>query len=178
VLKWVVFAVVALIVLFFLARGLLQFLANFSDWAQGLLDAWRKFWAGLFARRKREATESGEEESTEPTEYHPPFSAFPNPFADGSAGRMTSVELVRYTFAAVQAWARERGMARQPPETPLEFVGRVAGDLPTLEDALRRLVMLYGRAAYARGPLPAGTDDAMRQFWERLETVTEQPLSA
>jgi hypothetical protein len=178
VLKWVVFAAIALAVLLFGLRGLLKFLANFTDWAQGLLDALRNFWASLFASRKQEATEAAAGTSAEPQEYHPPFSAFPNPFADGSAGRMSAAELVRYTFAAVQAWARERGMARHPGETPLEFVGRVAGDLPTLEDALRRLVMLYGRAAYARGPLPAGSDDAMRQFWDRLEQVSEQPLSA
>jgi hypothetical protein len=78
----------------------------------------------------------------------------------------------------VQAWARERELGRQPGETALEFVGRVSGEVPALEDALRPLVMLYGRAVYARGGLPANAVDTVRQFWERLETVVEQPLSA
>jgi hypothetical protein len=179
VLKWVVFGILAVVVVLFLLRGLLQFLANFTGWAQALLDALRNFWAGLFGGPKRRAEKSGEEgESSEPPEWHAPFSAFPNPFEDGSAGRMSAAELVRYTFAAVQAWARERGMARQPGETALEFVARVGNELPALEDGLRRLVMLYGRAAYARGPLPAGSDEAVRAFWDRLEVVSEQPLSA
>ncbi len=178
VAKWIVFAIVAIVALFFVLRGALQFLSNFTDWAQRLLDALRNFWAGLLGSRKPAAATAPEDMPREPAEYHAPFSAFPNPFVEGSAGRMSAAELVRYTFAALQAWARERGMARQPGETPLEFVGRVANDVPTLEDALRRLVMLYGRAAYARGPLPAGSDEAMRQFWDRLETVTEQPMSA
>ncbi|MFO0926477.1 MAG: hypothetical protein U0736_05485 [Gemmataceae bacterium] len=41
-----------------------------------------------------------------------PFEAYSNPFADGRAARMTSRRLVRYTYAAVEAWARDRDLPR------------------------------------------------------------------
>jgi hypothetical protein len=178
ILKWVVFALVALVVLFVFLRAVLQFLANFTSWAQSLLDFFRNFWTSLFGgpRRTRAASEDrGEEEAAAPEK---PFASFTNPFTDGSARRLSVRELIRYTFAAVQAWARERGMGRQPGETALEFVERVCGEVPALEDELRRLVMLYGRAEYARGGVPAGAVEAVREFWDRLEVVVEQPMSA
>jgi hypothetical protein len=178
VLKWVVFVVLALLVLFFVLRGILQFLANFTGWARGLLDALRNFWASLFAGRKREKAEAQEETSRPASRPQRPFSSYSNPFEDGSAQHMSAHELIRYTFAAVQAWARERDLGRQTGETPLEFVGRVAGEVPTLEDDLRPLVMLYGRAVYGRGALPANATETVRQFWNRLLEVVEHPLSA
>jgi hypothetical protein len=180
VLKWVVFAVLAVLVLFFVLRGFLQFMANFTGWARGLLDALNNFWASLFAgRAKEKGRKAGEGSAEAPAgRPEPPFSSFSNPFADGSARVLSPEQLVRYAFAAVQAWARERDLGRQPGETALEFVERVCAEVPALEDQLRRLVMLYGRAVYARGGLPANAADAVRQFWDRLEAVAEQPLSA
>ena len=106
-----------------------------------------------------------------------PFSAFPNPFGGGPAG-MAPPELVKYTFAAIQAWARERDLGRQPGETALEFAERVGDELPALEADLRRLAALYARAVYARGGLPPNAVELVRQFWDRLEAVSEQPMSA
>jgi hypothetical protein len=179
VLKWVVFGIVGVVVVVVLLRAILTFLANFTGWAQSLLDFFRNFWANLFGgpRRAKAATEDADEEGPAPTPEMP-FSSFSNPFADGSASRGSARDLLRYTFAAVQAWARERGLGRQPAETALEFVQRVSGEVPALEDELRRLVMLYGRSEYAHGGLPANAVDAVRQFWDRLEAVVEQPMSA
>jgi hypothetical protein len=179
VLKWVVFGIVGIVVLVVLLRAVLTFLANFTGWAQSLLDFFRNFWANLFGgpRRTKAAAEDADEEGPAAVPERP-FSSFSNPFADGSAGRRSTRELLRYTFAAVQAWARERGLGRLPGETALEFVQRLSGDVPALEDELRRLVMLYGRSEYARGGLPANALDAVRQFWDRLEAVVEQPKSA
>jgi hypothetical protein len=91
---------------------------------------------------------------------------------------MAVPELIRYTFAAAQAWARERDLGRQPGETPLEFAGRVGAEVPALEADLHRLAVLYARAVYARGGLPSDSVELLRRFWQRLETVAEQPLSA
>jgi hypothetical protein len=175
----VVFAIVALVVLVVFLRAILQFLANFTGWAQSLLDFFRNFWASLFGGpRRTKAAADGKGEEGPAAAPERPFSSFANPFTDGSARRLSTRELIRYTFAAVQAWAREHGMARQPGETALEFVERVSGEVPSLEDELRRLVMLYGRAEYARGGLPANATEAVREFWDRLAAVVEQPMSA
>jgi hypothetical protein len=177
VLKWLAFAALALAVLFVLFRSGLQFLAGFTDWARRLLEAWNNFWASLFGgRRGGKKSEEAAEEAGRP-ERVVPFSAFPNPFAGGPAG-MATPELVKYSFAALQAWARERDLGRQPGETALEFTERLGDELPALEAELRRLAALYARAVYARGGLPPNAVELVRQFWEKLEAVAEQPMSA
>jgi hypothetical protein len=181
VLKWVVFGLLALVVLIFGIRAVLQFFANFTDWARNLLDAFRRFWEsllGLFGRKKEQAaTEGNAEEQGEAAVAAQPFSAFANPFADGRAEKLSVDELTRYTFAALQAWARERDLGRQPGETPLEFADRVGGEVPPLERDVQRLALLYARSAYARGGLPANSREVLEQFWETLLRTAEQPLS-
>src|SRR5439155_5647819 len=107
-LKWIVFAVIAVLVVVALLRGGLGWLANFTDWARRLLEAWRRFWASLFGGSRKTSQEGEEEEVGEPTERSVPFSAFANPFENGRAERMTPRQLVRYSFEALEAWARER----------------------------------------------------------------------
>ena len=57
VLKWIVFALLILAVIYFVMREGLKFLANFTDWAKNLLNALSSLWANLFKRRAREAKE-------------------------------------------------------------------------------------------------------------------------
>ncbi|MGH7227226.1 MAG: DUF4129 domain-containing protein [Gemmataceae bacterium] len=171
------FALIGLAVLFFVLRSGLRFLANFSDWARRLLDALRNFWANLFGGRRQTVEEEQPSGQEEERLRERPFASFRNPFAGGRS-RMALPELIRYTFAAVQAWARERDLGRQPGETPLEFAGRIGAEVPALEQDLDRLAVLYARAVYARGGLPADSLEVLRQFWQRLEAVAEQPLSA
>ena len=179
-LKWVVFGVLGLLVLFFLFRSGLQFLANFTEWARNLLEWLNNFWANLFGGRGAGGEGDGKEEAGSGVRAAPPkpFSVFANPFVTGNAERWTVKALLRYSFEALEAWARERGLGRHPGETPLEFAGRVGGEVPALEAEARRLTLLHARSLYAAGGLPANTAESVRQFWERLETVAEQPLSA
>jgi hypothetical protein len=86
---------------------------------------------------------------------------------------MTADELVRYTFAALQAWAAERDWGRQEGETPLEFAERLGDEVPALADDLRRVAMLYARCVYGAGGVPDGVAQALRRFWERLEAGAE-----
>ncbi|MBI1914196.1 MAG: DUF4129 domain-containing protein [Planctomycetes bacterium] len=181
VLKWIVFGLMAAVVLFFVLRAFLQFVANFSTFARNLLDSFRRFWEALlalFGRKKEKAEAVGNAEPEEAPVPPRPFSSFSNPFHDGRAGRLALPELVRYTFAALQAWAHERDLGRQPGETPLEFAARLGEEVPPLERDVQRLALLYVRAVYARGGLPANSRDALEQFWDQLMRTTEQPLSA
>jgi hypothetical protein len=179
VLKWIVFAVLAVVVLLALLRGGLGFLANFTDWAKRLLEAWKNFWANLFGEPKPEATGDGPAAEPIPMKKHvKPFSAFSNPFDSGSAELMQERELVRYTFEALEAWAHERDLGRRDDETALEFVRRVGEEVPALEAEAQRLAQLHARAEYAREKLPAGTAEEVRAFWEQLERVVAAPMSA
>src|SRR5262249_11897045 len=105
-LKWIVFGLVAVLVAVALFRGGLGWLANFSSWAKGLLEAWRKFWAGLFGGKKEEAS-AGDEKERDSFTPETPFSSYSNPFDSGLAEQMSLRQLVRYSFAALEAWARE-----------------------------------------------------------------------
>jgi hypothetical protein len=179
VLKWIVFAILAVIVLLAVLRGGLGFLANFTDWAKRLLAAWRNFWANLFGGAKKDAT--SDEVADEPAparKKEVPFSAFSNPFDTGSAERMPARELVRYTFEAMEAWARERDLGRREDETALEFVDRIGEEVPALEKEAQVLANLQARAEYAREKLPPNTAETVKVFWQRLERVVEAPLSA
>jgi hypothetical protein len=176
VLKWVVFAVLAVVVVVFLMRSGLSYLANFTDWARRLLAALDAWWRRLFGRRERAAAAA--EAAVARTRELPHFAAYTNPFSSGRAERLSPEELVRYTFEALEAFARERGVGRGPEQTPLEFAAQVGKEMPALEADARRLAGLYARTAYAAGRLPVATPDAVRQFWQHLEAFAESPLSA
>ncbi len=168
-LKWIIFALAALVVAFIVLRALLQFLANFTGWARGLLNALQGLWQTLFGWLGPAAAPSEPEESDQPERRRVPFAAFRDPFLDGSGGRQSPEELVRYSFHALEAWAREQDLGRQADDTPLEFADRVALNVPDpLAADCRRLAALYARAAYARGPLPASCEAMLRQFWRHL----------
>jgi len=179
VLRWIIIHVLVAIVAFLLLRSGLSWLANFTKWARDLLDSLRAFWERLFGRRDKEAAEQTNLETAAATARPPrPFASFHNPFDDDSANRLSPDELVRYSFAALQAWAGERDLGRPPEETPLEFAARVGGDVPALDAEARQLAQLYARAVYAYGGLPANSVETVRNFWDKLELATEQPLSA
>jgi hypothetical protein len=177
VLKWVVFAILALVVGFVVLRAVLKFMANFTGWAKRLLAALEKLWQGLFGWWGQQAEEKVEEEERAPVRRLRPFASFTNPFADGTAGQRSPEELVRYSFEALEAWAWEHGLGRQEDDTPLEFAERVAFETPGLENSGRRLAALYARAAYARGRLADSCQGAVRQFWQDLEKIIATPVS-
>jgi hypothetical protein len=178
-LKWIIGIVLGLVVLFVLLRGLLKFLANFTNWARSLLAGLRSFWDGLWGLlpggRKRREGDGGEEVGAE---HALPFSFFRDPFQSGEAAGQSPEELVRYTFDALEAWARERHLARRDGETPLEFARRVGDEVPALEGDVLRLADFYVRVVYARMRLPEGTREPLRRFWQLLRAVVERPLSA
>jgi hypothetical protein len=178
VLKWIVFGVLILVVAFYVLRSGLQFLANFTNWARRLLDALRAWWAGLFGGSQSSAPPEEEMMDRAQRSRPRPFASFRNPFLDGSAEQMSPDEVARYSFEALQSWAWERGLGRQPEETPAEFAERLAEGAPALDTAGRRLAALYARSVYARGRLTSASLQALRSFWEQLENATERPLSA
>jgi hypothetical protein len=179
ILKWIVFAVIAVLVVLAVARSGLGFLSNFADWAKRLLAAWNNFWASLFGGSGKES--AGEEGTLVSAAAKPrvvPFSSFSNPFASGKAAKTPAREVVRYTFLALEAWARQHDLARRDDETALEFVARLGDEVPSLEGEANKLAQLHARAEYARDKLPANTLEVLRAFWEQLERVAIAPMSA
>lgn len=171
--KWLVFAIIGVIVVLALVRALVGFFANFSDWAK----RWLEWWNGLFGQKPAGAAADDDDEVIE-ADPEAPFRAFANPFDSGAADRMSPRQLVRYTFAALEAWARERDLGRRDDETPTEFIDRLANEVPGIEKEGRRLVRLYVQAEYGAGEPPAGVGPTLQAFWDRLERVADAPMSA
>ncbi|MBX9623689.1 MAG: DUF4129 domain-containing protein [Gemmataceae bacterium] len=167
VVKWIVLAIVVVLILVGIALAVLNYLAPFTDWARRLLDALRNWWANLFGRANRERERAGEPEAARPTRP-PPFTAFSDPFADGTAAGRDPAELVAYTFAALDSWAWDRGHGRRADETPLEFAARLAGEYPDIGADVRRLAGRYARVAYSEGPLPGDTRRMLEEVWDQL----------
>jgi hypothetical protein len=179
ILKKLVFVLLGLIFLFVVLRGLLRFAAGSSNWARNLLSFLQRLWESLWGLFRQPEKTSGEVSAEEVESLsQQPFETFSNPFEDGRADSMSPATLIRYTFAALEAWARERQLGRQKGETPLELAARVGEELPALERESARLAQLYALAVYGRGGLPANTREVLKRFWDVLERATEQPLSA
>jgi hypothetical protein len=174
ILKWIVMGVLILAILFVILRSGLRWLANFTLWAQRLLAALSAWWQSLGNLFKRTATA---QEKTIPEEKPlppRPFSAYPDPFLYGDGESMSAANLVRYSFEALEAWARERDLGRSNQETPLEFAQRLGGEFLDLDKDVRRLAGYYAGLAYAGKSPPASCREAVRVFWQKLVDVVEK----
>jgi hypothetical protein len=161
-IKLVAYLAIAAI-LAFLAWRYRQELA--AAWQQ-LLKELRELWARLFGGGEATAAASSEVAAA-PTPPRP-FAAFHDPFLTGRAGNMSRLELLRYTFEALQAWGREQGCPRQESETAHEYAQRLAGRAPHLAREAAALSDYYGQAAYAGRAIPDSVADPLRSLWHKL----------
>lgn len=167
--KWIVFAVIALLVVFGLFFGVLKYLAPFTDWARRWLEGIRAWWQGLFGVRVASVRPSATSEvKAEGPQRPPPFSAYSNPFSDGTAEERDAAELIAYTFEAFDAWAWDRDAGRTPAETPLEFTRRVGEAFPDHTEAFAGLANLYARSTYSELPVPDSALATLEGVWEQM----------
>jgi hypothetical protein len=167
VLKWIIFAVIAFLVIAGIVLGVLRYLSPFTEWARNLLDAIRNWWANLFGGARSVSEKSVEKRASGPVRP-PPFSVFSNPFEDGTASGRDPQELIRYTFAALDSWAWDRGHGREAMETPLEFASRLGIEFIELNESFRRFASLYVRSEYSEAPLPSDALKQLESFWDEL----------
>lgn len=161
-LKLLFYGVLVLLVAWWGWRHRTELLA----WLQNLLSGWRDFWKNLF-RRGDEVSEAIVE-----ARKRKAFAEYPSPYRTGMADRWSVEELVRYTFEAVEAYARDQGWPREADQTAYEFARQAGSHDRRLAIPLRHLADLYSRAAYADGPLPAASASHLRKLWEVLEKET------
>jgi len=168
VVKWIVFALVAIVVVFVIFRHGLQFLANFMPWAKNLLASIDAWWKGLFGVKGERTVSERESVEATPDDLRVPFAAFSNPFVDGTAAGRSPEDLVRYSFDGLEAWASDRDLGRMLNETPIEFARRLGESHLWLEEDTRKLAILVARMAYAGGNLPSNSRKVLGEFWERI----------
>lgn len=151
------------------AVGVWLFTKYKDDLVAGARELWQDFlrrWRRLFGRGADQETSATPAE--EPRPRYRPFADYADPFATRKVARYTPEQLVRYSFEALEAWARERGCARPPEQTPHEFAQQISSRHANMSQPVRALAELYSRLAYAPGPLPTSTIDHLKQLWASL----------
>jgi hypothetical protein len=161
-LKWLIYAVLALVGLFLLfrhARQIVDFLARL----------WQAF-LGLFGGGQREDRRPEEEPAAPPAPKR--YVDFPNPYANGTARRMKLPQLLDYSFQALEAWARERRVPLRTGQTPLEFAQAVVGRVPSLETDVTRAAQLYAQVAYGQRTPTGDHHEVLERLWRRLDDTS------
>ena len=133
------------------------------NWLQGILNVWRDLFALLLGRRPQ-----AEQEAALAPPRHKSFADYSDPFAAGVAGRYKPVELVRYSFEAFEAWARDNGWPREPDQTVHDFARQIAPRAESLAAPAAALAEIYSQAAYSPRTLPADTLNCLRTVWQAL----------
>ena len=173
-LKFAVYVVLACVGIWWLWKNWSRALEGFRLFLQELRD----LWASLFGRKPKATGEEAEEEKPVPKPERP-FADYVDPFAAGLAARYAPDELIRYTFEATEAWARENGCRREADQTPHEFAARIRGHVESLGPGAVILAKLYCQAAYAPGSLAPAALTPLAEFWSRLRvshrTATQPP---
>jgi hypothetical protein len=170
-LKWLFYIAVALVGIYWLWRCRADVFAAL----RAVLQGWREFWQNLFAGRGQRADGVAAQDGRK-QRLPRPFAAFADPFATGMANRCSSDELVRYSFEALEAWAREHDCPRRPDQTPHEFARVLGARVASLAQDARSLADLYCRVAYAPGGyqpevgLSAASAGTLKQLWQQLRS--------
>jgi hypothetical protein len=176
ILKWFALTILAIVLLLVVLWFVARHFASASDWARRLFEGLSALWRSLFGGS---APDSEAIEDVVVVQERPrPFADFSNPFTDGTAASRLSDDLVRYSFAALEAWAFERDLPRRPDETPLEFAGRIGEEVPDLAEDAQRLTVLYAGLAYGRRRLTDASRGHVQAFWRRLELTSHKTQAA
>ncbi len=166
IIKWAFYGLIAAIVI----AWLIFHWQTVVEWLQSLVNGWRAFWASLFGGRE------GERDRESVAEPRPvrSFSDFSDPFAQGVAATWQPVELVRYSFEALEAWGHDNGWPREPDQTAHDFASKIAMNVEPLAASTRTLAELYSWAAYSPRTLPRESAARLREFWQTLSRVDRQ----
>ncbi len=164
-LKFLVYIVLGCAGLYWLWKNWSRVVEGFRLFLQELRDLWARLFGG-----KPKSEEGATEEEKPAVKLERPFTDYVDPFSAGLAARYAPAELVRYTFEATEAWARENGCRREPDQTPLEFAARIGDQVESLRAGAVALARLYCQAAYAPGTLAAEGLAPLADYWRRLRT--------
>jgi Domain of unknown function (DUF4129) len=127
----------------------------------------QQWWQNLFHREgSSQNVTNGSTEVTQSAIPPRPFHSFTNPFQNASDPRQALLT----TFAALEAFAREQGVARKNDETPSEFLQRMRSRLPDLAAGSAMVVDAYNRLLYGGIQRPtAGDLRAAEALWQKMK---------
>ncbi len=165
-LKWILYLALAVLIGWAVWKNRAELLAALRDFRQMLAD----FWNRLFGGKARQSEQAAAEEAAKGRSL-PRFADYTDPFAAGAAGRYRPEELVRYTFEALEAWARDTGHSRLPDQTPHEFARCLAAEASSLSADAGYLAELYCQVAYAHVTPAASSVARLSQLWQGMRSA-------
>jgi hypothetical protein len=139
---------------------------------RALLEAIAAFWERLFGGVTK-GTQKATAEAAVAVHRRRTFAEFTNPFASGRAERVSTEELIRYSFEAFEAWSGDRGFCRRPQQTAHEFAEVVGERLPAMERDVRQLAELVSWAAFSGAPVPRSGVKPLARLWQRMQTPVD-----
>jgi hypothetical protein len=172
VLKWLFYLAIAIVLVYFgwkyrdrIARSWREFLAEL-----------KQFWEKLFGARKKNGQQPETHALLRQIDRAKPFQQFADPFAGGQFHKMSNEELVRYCFAAFEAWGNDQQLPRDPDQTPHEFAKSIGKRSRKMAAAGKELADLYCQAIYSEHELPADTAKRLARFWKMLQHYRLDPV--
>jgi hypothetical protein len=158
--KWILYGLMAAVVLYVAMRY----------WSR-IVEILRQLWAellSLFGFKQEPAAGAATEVETPAAARLLPFAAYEDPFFSGAARNTAPAKLVRYTFEALEAWAREQVVARPSEQTPLEFAQELGRRVPALAKDVTQTAQLYVQIAYARQSPSKDALEILERMWRRM----------
>jgi hypothetical protein len=140
---------------------------------RGLLEALAAFWARLFGGLPRDAG-TGSTAAVVAPPRRKTFAEFADPFATGNAERVSTDELIRYSFEAFEAWSGDRGFRRRPQQTAHEFAEVVGERLPAMDREARQLAELVSLSAFSGARVPRSGVKPLARLWKRMRNETRR----
>jgi hypothetical protein len=131
---------------------------------KAFIEAIKEFLAGLSETANAKKLAAKTVPAPDAEKIHP-FANYQNPFVTGADRSWSPEQVIIYTYEAVQAWAKGRGIEFPPQQTPREFCADLGGKHPEISHELDRLTVYYAHAAYGTH-LPVNYDvEPVRQIW-------------
>jgi hypothetical protein len=160
-----VIAIAVMAVIFFLRqRGIpLDKVVNGRWWAT-LLAWWHTFWAKLTGR----LDELGQ--AVRARLRQPAVEEAAPPWRFIRLNALSPREQVRYFYLAMTRRAAERGVARRPQETPLEYVRDLKDQWPEAEVDVDSLTDAFLEARYSPRPVEKEAVHPVKQTWQRVKS--------
>jgi hypothetical protein len=173
--KWVFYFIIGLCILIFVWRNFSQIANSLVELFRQLRELLARLFGGGREAHARDGTGDGTSQQHVPL---PKFHDFQNPFTTGRHEQLSPKELVRYTFEAFEAWARDSGHARTPDQTPHELVrDAIAPQSPMFAEA-RRMAELYGETAYGSGAVSREAANSLKRIWTMMHQATSPATSS
>jgi hypothetical protein len=151
--RWIPYLVAAAVAVFALVRFWPEISAGFRSFL-GLLSKPRRKEKKTLPKPR--SSSSGEGEAVR---------LLPNPFHTGQASRMSLSELVQYSYEGLTLWAKARGFALDPSETPIELAERLSQKEPALTHEILLLSSYYSHVTYGNQPPPEECLTVLKSLW-------------